>query len=214
MNKLMPTILSFSLVIAVAAVWVAKLWLDPAWLAGLGGLGANCFVGLYLAWMIFEVRVALREEGQKYADFGTRELYGASHAATILVALWFARPGQGWPWLMLTGGLGFGAGVALRAWAIRTLGRFYSHSVRTVAEHRVVDTGPYRRLRHPAYSGMLLAHAGVVLAFFSLPALALYLLGLWPAVVLRLLVEERALAALPGYLDFSRTRKRLIPGLW
>ena len=49
----------------------------------------------------------------------------------------------------------FAAGVAFRLWAVFTLGRFYSHSVRLRRDHRIVESGPYRFVRHPAYAGMI-----------------------------------------------------------
>ncbi|TAL33144.1 MAG: isoprenylcysteine carboxylmethyltransferase family protein [Spirochaetes bacterium] len=109
--------------------------------------------------------------------------------------------------LLCAGAYAFAAGLGLRVGAIFTLGRFYSHSVRTVEGHRIVDGGPYRVVRHPAY-------AGVVAFFFSVPALAVYLAWLVPAIVLRILVEERTLMGLDGYREFASSRKRIIPGIW
>ena len=105
-------------------------------------------------------------------------------------------------------------GVALRLWAIRTLGRHYSHAVRTQADHQVVTNGPYRLLRHPAYAGMLLAHLGV-LALYANPWTCLaFLAGLVPAVAYRIRVEERVLRGLPGYPEFAASRARVVPFLW
>src|SRR5204863_385897 len=108
----------------------------------------------------------------------------------------------------------FLAGVAFRLAAIRELGRFYSHRVRLTDGHKIVDTGPYRLVRHPAYTGMLLAHAGFVMSFFHPVALAILLGVLLPAVVLRIRVEERALMTLDGYAAYGAGRKRLVPLLW
>jgi protein-S-isoprenylcysteine O-methyltransferase Ste14 len=177
-------------------------------------LSRTALCALYVLWMIFELRTALPEPGARYADYGTREFYAAGHAATILAALWFA-PADGPPCgVMIAGACVFASGVALRVWAVLTLGSFYSHAVRTVEGHRIIDTGPYRVVRHPAYAGMLLAHAGVVAFFFNYLALSAYLLWLLPAIVARILVEERALTAIEGYVEFAGTRKRLLPGIW
>lgn len=107
-----------------------------------------------------------------------------------------------------------GVGLALRFMAVRTLGELYSHRVRITSEHRIVRTGPHAWLRHPAYSGMLLAHFGLLLVFFNWVSMAFICVALAPMLVPRILVEERTLESLPGYADFCRGRARLIPLVW
>ncbi len=57
---------------------------------------------------------------------------------------------------------------------------------------------------------MIAAHAGLTLFFFNWVTLAV----LVPAIVLRILVEERMVFGIAGYSDFARTRKRLISAIW
>ena len=56
------------------------------------------------------------------------------------------------------------AGLALCVWARLTLGDYWSDKVVLTVDHRLVQNGPYSRLRHPIYSGVLLAIAGTALA--------------------------------------------------
>jgi protein-S-isoprenylcysteine O-methyltransferase Ste14 len=56
------------------------------------------------------------------------------------------------------------AGLALAVWARRHLGQYWSHDVVLKADHQLVRSGPYARIRHPIYSGVLLAMAGSTLA--------------------------------------------------
>lgn len=179
-------------------------------------LGALFDVG-YIAWVVIERRVTFgtAREAKSASDRGTLQFYGIARVFTMLAAL-FALPT--WqirgPWLVCTFVV-FVGGVALRLNAIQRLGRFYSHQVRSVDAHKVIQDGPYQRIRHPAYAGMLIAHAGVV-GFFCNPLSCAGLLGLFvPAVVLRILVEERMLLReVSGYAAYARTRKRLIPAVW
>src|SRR5690348_17282812 len=72
------------------------------------------------------------------------------------------------------------AGMLFRWTAIRTLGRFFTVDVAVHEGHAVVDSGPYRLVRHPSYTGLLLAFAGLGLAFqnwISLLALLLPVLA-------------------------------------
>lgn len=110
----------------------------------------------------------------------------------------------------------YAAGLALAFWAVRT-NRFFSSVVRIQTDrgHEVVSSGPYARLRHPGYTGVMVAtlSGGVALgSLWSLVPLApLLALFLW-----RTLIEDRMLRLeLPGYADYARrVRTRLIPGLW
>jgi len=135
-------------------------------------------------------------------------------ALTMLTALAFpTRWTSAGPW-MVAGFAVFIAGVAFRLIAIRTLGKFYSHRVRVMGDHQVVSNGPYRLVRHPAYTGMLTAHLGVVIFFFNPFALASLLLMLLPAMIVRIRIEERALFELQGYSEYATDRNRLLPLLW
>jgi protein-S-isoprenylcysteine O-methyltransferase Ste14 len=116
-------------------------------------------------------------------------------------------------------GVGLGvmwAGVGLRWWCFRTLGRYFTVTVMTSAHQPVITTGPYRVLRHPSYAGLLLAHGGIGLGYgnwLSLAALLALPLG---AVLYRIRVEEAALSATLGaaYTVYADRRKRLLPWVW
>jgi protein-S-isoprenylcysteine O-methyltransferase Ste14 len=170
----------------------------------------------YIAWIVAEFSVSKREIGQgdRTHDYGTCGLYAVGQAGVFLSALFFAPTGKSLGALHVIGFIVFVSGVLFRLWAIRTLGRYYSHIVREVADHRIVDSGPYRIVRHPAYLGMIVANVGVTVFFFNFATLALLLLLLVPSIVLRILIEEQTLYTIEGYTAFARDRKRLVPGVW
>jgi protein-S-isoprenylcysteine O-methyltransferase len=119
-------------------------------------------------------------------------------------------------WLVLSLGLLLAvAGMILRVWAIFTLGYLFVRVVRIEKNHRLVIRGPYRYLRHPSYSGVLLTFLGLGLAFDNLLGFAMFLVPL-PAYLYRIRVEERALREALGaaYRDYSQHTCALIPGLW
>ena len=96
---------------------------------------------------------------------------------------------------------------------MRTLGRFFRVTVTVQDDHRLVDTGPYTKLRNPSYTGAMITMAGVGIAmghWLSLAAMILFpLLGFaW-----RIRVEEASLAARFGadYDAYRRSRWALIP---
>ena len=107
-------------------------------------------------------------------------------------------------------------GIALRAWSVIVLGRNFTVYVQVRDEQPVVDTGPYRLLRHPSYTGLLLVCLGIGLALGNWLALVVVVVVPAIAILVRIRVEERALLAGIGepYRRFSATRKRLIPWVW
>ena len=115
--------------------------------------------------------------------------------------------------------VGFGmlvAGLIVRWIAILTLGRLFTTNVAIQTGHRVVRTGLYRRVRHPAYSGLLLAFAGLGVAFASWLSLAVIMIPISAAVLYRIHVEERALIGAFGeeYREYCNRTKQLVPGIY
>jgi protein-S-isoprenylcysteine O-methyltransferase Ste14 len=108
------------------------------------------------------------------------------------------------------------AGIVLRQWSIAMLGRSFTVVVRVREGQQVIDTGPYRWVRHPSYTGMLVTFAGYGLALGNwisiLCAIVVPLIG----IVVRIRVEEQALLEGLGepYRRFAEGRKRLVPGVW
>jgi protein-S-isoprenylcysteine O-methyltransferase Ste14 len=68
------------------------------------------------------------------------------------------------PWIGATGVAIAAAGIALAIWARRHLGQNWSATVTLKEGHELIRTGPYGRIRHPIYTGMLVAFAGTALA--------------------------------------------------
>jgi protein-S-isoprenylcysteine O-methyltransferase Ste14 len=124
-------------------------------------------------------------------------------------------PGPRW-WPPVAGLAVFATGLGIRIWAIRTLGRFFIYSVRVGEDHYVVDTGPYRLVRHPSYTGLLMAALGVGIALDNWLSVAACLLPALTGFTVRLLSEERTLAAELGepYRAYMTRTRRLIPGIW
>lgn len=104
-------------------------------------------------------------------------------------------------------------GVALRWWAIAVLGRYFTLDVAVHSTQTVVQSGPYRFVRHPSYSGTLLTLLGVGLALDNWASLVAVLAGGLIGHLYRVRVEERALREALGepYAEYMRRTKRFIP---
>jgi protein-S-isoprenylcysteine O-methyltransferase len=105
--------------------------------------------------------------------------------------------------------------MALRLWAVLVLGRFFRITVIMQDEHRLVEEGPYRLLRHPGYAGGLLTIIGIGLAMGNWLALLVLLAAVLLGYGYRIRVEERALRQRFGerYDRYAASRWRLVPFL-
>jgi protein-S-isoprenylcysteine O-methyltransferase Ste14 len=165
----------------------------------------------YFAWMAWESRVSVNEISKRGEDHdhGTLELCAAVKFVLLIAAL----IGPPWPLstgAMLASGLAgiamLFSGVWLRVAAIRAMGAGYSHRIRTPLLP-LVNTGPYAWIRHPAYSGTLLIHSGLVCLLpnpYSLAALAAWFV----AVYVRMRVEERWMTRCDSYNEY----RQQVPG--
>ena len=102
-------------------------------------------------------------------------------------------------------------GMIITLYSLSVLGR----SVSIIPQARsLVQTGPYRIVRHPLYLGELIAILGIVLARFSLSAMTVFCL-LTALQIYRAVQEERLLAGtFPEYESYSLNRARFIPGIY
>jgi protein-S-isoprenylcysteine O-methyltransferase len=114
------------------------------------------------------------------------------------------------------GALLFAAGIALRWWAIVVLGRFFTVDVQIARDHELVAHGPFRIIRHPSYTGILLAFAGLGLSLANWLALLVLLVPIFAAFIHRMNVEEEALTLALGerYVAYKGRTSRLVPGFY
>lgn len=117
------------------------------------------------------------------------------------------------PLLVFVAGLAIAlAGQGFRLRAVRELGASFTFELQTVAGQRVIDTGPYARIRHPSYTGALICALGFTLAYTNWLA-PLTVLALAAAYVVRIPAEERMLVDALGapYRRYIARTWRLIP---
>jgi protein-S-isoprenylcysteine O-methyltransferase Ste14 len=179
------------------------------------------FYGTYSVWMISELRILVRNRG------GTGEnLDRGSRIWVVLLVVIGMSAASGLAWLpvghipgwwpVIAGTVLALSGIAVRQWAVATLGAFFTTSVEVQVGHRVIDSGPYALLRHPSYSGALLTVIGVSLMFANVFGCLVAVTFALAGFAQRIRVEEHALASRlgPAWTAYSRTRRRLIPLLW
>ena len=135
-------------------------------------------------------------------------------AVTLAVFAAFRLQSCRLPYVLVPIGTGvFVVGVVLRWYSIFYLGRFFTVNVAILSDHRVVDTGPYRFLRHPSYAGSMLMMLGVAASFHNWASLLILFIPSFAVTLYRIHVEEQALLQGLGepYRAYAGRTKRLIP---
>lgn len=181
------------------------------------GIRLDTALAIVGVWLVTELVLRLRRGNGPAAGDWTLPFVWVMQVIGINVAFRLAHWGHG----VLGGGavpviigvvVGL-SGLALRTWAIVTLGRFFRYVVVIQEDHRVVDQGPYRVVRHPSYAGILLILLGIGLALGTWPAIVAIVVIPLPGLVARIVVEERALVNALGdrYREYAARTRRIIP---
>jgi protein-S-isoprenylcysteine O-methyltransferase Ste14 len=183
---------------------------------------AAIFFIVYALWLFSELVVGgilprSRRRGApiRYEDKSSRTLIALSTFLSLTIAFLFALSGIA----SLPSGafyLGIGlmvAGILLRQWSIAVLGRYFSRTVGVQEGQAVVDWGPYRLVRHPAYTGSLLTIIGLGFVLQSWGAVIVLIAFFGVAFGYRIHVEEEVLTSKLGdeYVAYVKKTKRLIP---
>ena len=174
---------------------------------------------LGLAYCCSEIALSItrrsRERGESRDANSLRTLW-----IVIVISLWLGvqarvlfRQALLPEWAVPAGVVIFLIGIILRWWSIIHLGRFFTVNVSIAADHELVETGPYRFIRHPSYTGALLAFVGFGMAGRNWASLIITTLPITAAFLHRIMVEERALTEALGnrYREYMERTKRLVP---
>ncbi|WFP60086.1 isoprenylcysteine carboxylmethyltransferase family protein [Mesorhizobium sp. WSM4904] len=179
---------------AIAALWLAwivswalaSFWADPA-----------------------QKRAGFRAEAQYRVLWlaGTILLFVPAHGYAGRLRLWTPTLAEAWICVAL-----IAIGIAFAWWARLHLGRLWSGTITAKADHRVVETGPYRLVRHPIYTGLLLSILATMAAkgtVWGIAGAGLLLVG----IVVKARLEESFLRGElgPAYDDYARRVPMLVP---
>jgi protein-S-isoprenylcysteine O-methyltransferase Ste14 len=159
----------------------------------------------------------LRRQGSKIErrDRGSRLLIVGCIFLSIAIAFTFAASGIA----LLPGFLSYAgttlmlAGIVLRQWSMAVLGRFFTLAIGIQKGQKVVNSGPYRLVRHPSYTGALLIMTGIGLALRSWGAVLVILFIAGVAYNYRIQMEEKVLISELGdeYVQYMKRTKKLMP---
>lgn len=178
--------------------------------------------GLGLIYIVSEALLIVARRSRKSADStkdaGSLRLLWIVILASISLGVNLSRrwPVAALPHQHLFAVLGlaiFIAGLILRWYSIIQLGRFFTVNVAIAEDHELIESGPYRWVRHPSYTGALLAFLGFSFSLGNWLALLVIIVPIFFAFSYRMNVEERALRNALGdrYSSYAERTKRLVP---
>jgi protein-S-isoprenylcysteine O-methyltransferase Ste14 len=191
-------------------------------------VAAGVWIAACLIWLVPEMIAMPRQMAKHARKSASRQdrrslgvLLGLQWAGIALNFLlgWF-YPEAAIPWprtaLFWSGFLLIVLGVAFRWYAIWTLGRYFTRDVAVSADQPVIQAGPYRIIRHPAYSGTLITMLGLGLTTANWAGLIVLLGCAFLGHSYRVAVEEKALIQAIGrpYLEYMQRTGRFIPRLF
>lgn len=175
---------------------------------------------LWIVWVLYWIVAARNVKRTQWREPVTRNLWHGIPLALCFVLLAFPRrlprllierlvpPG---PVLAIVGTVLVAAGLGFAVWARLYLGRNWSGRVEVKIDHALVRTGPYRFVRHPIYSGMLLALVGTAVAIAEWRGVLAFVLALI-GVLFRVRAEETQMRRLfPEYAQYQRDTGALVP---
>lgn len=183
------------------------------------------FKALATVWLVGEVLIALFTTtlpgAGKIQDRGTQIMIWVVIIASFKIDGWMHTflpidmPGSH-SWLPPLALAVLILGLGVRATAVVMLGKAFSANVATRTGQKLQRSGLYRIVRHPSYLGLELIILGLALHSRTWACLAVVLVPPTLAVLYRIHVEETALRRAFGsdYEDYSRSTKRLIPGIY
>lgn len=179
-------------------------------------------LGVFVVWLLIDAAVVFRWKTGTSENRDRRSLKVLMLLSPIICFFaiqWAFAPAVDRiqsTWLQWIGLGVMAGGIALRFRSIAALGEFHTPNVAIRAQHRLIERGPYRYLRHPSYLGALMGFDGFGLALGDWRSFALFLLVMPLPYWVRIREEEAALVAAFGeaYAAYQRRTKRLIPGIY
>jgi protein-S-isoprenylcysteine O-methyltransferase Ste14 len=194
------------------------------------GMAMDVYIAILIIiptiWIAFEIWLVYRDriqgKGNTRFDQGTRYLnfiglvIGIIGAALLSGYSAFYFPGARSTVYFWIGIVIMPVGLALRIWAVQILGNSFRTTVETHVNQKVVNYGPYRLIRHPSYSGLLLICLGYGIAIQNWLSLACVVIIPLLALLYRIHIEEPALLASMGeeYRTYQKNTKKIIPWIY
>lgn len=157
-----------------------------------------------------------KKETDKFSVLLILVMSVVSVMAPVIDWAYFIEEKSDFTWVTLLGIVMMIGGMLFRAWAVRTLGSYFTPTVQIKKDHELVTAGPYSFVRHPSYTGAFLSIIGSAVVLGSWIGFLVAVTSMTIAYYFRISIEEKKLSAHFGttYQQYQHTTKRIIPFVW
>lgn len=126
---------------------------------------------------------------------------------------YFMADKNNFSWMTISGVAMIVTGILFRAWSVKTLGKYFTPTVQIKEEHELINSGPYKIVRHPSYFAAFLSITGAAVLLESITGIAVSIIAMSIAYYVRISIEERTLLAHFGnrYKEYMLETKKIIP---
>ena len=180
---------------------------------------ASSFTFLFCAWILSEFINSIwsRKNSQSTnKDKGSYRIVIVASYAVLIIVFMFRSSEIG----IFNGGLQYIGviililGILLREWSIWVLGKYFTVRVQVSDNAKLVTEGPYKYIRHPAYTGGFLTFAGIPIAIGTWSGALVAIVVSMIAYLYRIRIEEEALQEAFGseYEEYKKRTWKLLPG--
>ena len=107
-------------------------------------------------------------------------------------------------------------GLIIRVTSIMKLKQQFTYTVSKIENHEIIETGLYKKIRHPGYLGQIIIFLGISVCLSNWISVLLMIIPVVYGYLYRINVEEKFMAEMlvQKYLDYRKRTKRLIPGVY
>lgn len=161
-------------------------------------------------------RVKADQQADKYSVLVILILAWVGQVLTVVEWRLAGHAAFAWDWMAISGLTLMVLGIAIRIWAIQTLGAFFTPTVRVQHDQQIITHGPYAWVRHPSYLGAYIALAGFPILLHTPWSVGFVTCAMIIAYVLRIREEEKTLILHFGriYKEYQLRTRRMFPGIW
>ena len=181
-------------------------------------------IGFSILYVIFENLMSLRQRRisniKSSGDKGSLLLLYISISVGYFLSFSIGATKTGriyhWNTFFVIGTIIIAAGLIIRIMSILTLKQYFTYSVAQIEDHKLIEEGLYKNIRHPGYLGQLIIFLGLSIAVSNWLSIILMMIPVMVGYLYRIYTEERFMIEQMGtlYMDYQKRTRKLIPGIY